>query len=112
MSELSDASMVLLAIVQETEPVTPEEVENRAKQLAETGEIRYEGPKPDFTDSSVFGSAWNDLITKGYIRDRGSNESGSPLFENGVSLDALDEVCSTNKLSERQSFWSAIGLMG
>lgn len=105
MSNLTDEQKVLVAIVEDQGPVTPQEVEEMARRLSESGDTHYSGPKPDFTDKDTFSSVWNSIVTSNSIKQQGSTEDYRPLFV--AESTYLKEICN-EKLSELQSFTATI----
>lgn len=103
-TNISSESLVLLAIIQYVGKSTPEQVENKAKKLAELEDnIKYSGPKPDFTKDNVFNSAWNELVDSDYITQHGSNGS-VPIFRSNTDRNVVSEICKSDSISEQQSF--------
>lgn len=66
----------------------------------------YQGPKPEFTDSEIFNSAWNQLLTKEYVKSVGSTPNNRPIFRNNIDMRAIDEIC--DEFVEKQSFYSIL----
>lgn len=102
MEELSDEATVLLAIIESHGYVTPDDVERRAKKIDRASDdVVYSGPKPEFTQKSVFSEAWNELLSTDRLREVGSTQDNRPKFDN-KPCDAIDHVC--DGFNEKLSF--------
>lgn len=102
MNELSDEATVLLAIIESHGYVTPDDVRRRAEKIDRASDdIVYSGPKPEFTNKSVFSPAWNELLESDRLEQVGSTNDNRPRFDNRP-CSAIEEIC--DGFNERLSF--------